>query len=348
MDTAYQDQEKAIKGVTKPTSRMAQKSLSELKNCHSGTSKPVPYSDGVTVVVVKKGHTAKFLDSNGQQGELLNFSVADKSASMLATLSDKTKHSKIVEGKTFLVRNFILKGGKITMSSKTSIMGKPSLEIPDEIRTSAVQLILPPSPEKKVAEVHTAPLRSICSVKGQVIKNEATRTVRVSGSETTIRTITIEENRSTIEITLWRELAELAINIGDTLQITHCLLNEWQGTKALNTTRNTTIQEIQPLEANVSGTVQALSLTETSWEVCLKEDNKEQYRDIVIEKDMMQNALSHIDEACLLTEEELENVLINRIPFKLQAVMMGSRILNLQLGILPAQQIPHPQFEKME
>lgn len=152
------------------TFRMAQKSLSELKNCHSGTSKPVPYSDGVTVVVVKKGHTAKFVDSNGQQGELLNFSVADKSASMLATLSDKTKHSKIVEGKTFLVRNFILKGGKITMSSKTSIMGKPSLEIPDEIRTSAVRLILPPSPEKKVAEVHTAPLRSICSVKGQVIK----------------------------------------------------------------------------------------------------------------------------------------------------------------------------------
>lgn len=241
MDTAYQDQEKAIKGVTKPTSRMAQKSLSELKNCHSGTSKPVPYSDGVTVVVVKKGHTAKFVDSNGQQGELLNFSVADKSAPMLATLSDKTKHSKIVEGKTLLVRNFILKGGKITMSSKTSIMGKPSLEIPDEIRTSAVQLILPPSPEKKVAEVHTAPLRSICSVKGQVIKNEATRTVRVSGSETTIRTIIIEENSSTIEITLWRELAELAINIGDTLQITHCLLNEWQGTKALNTTRNTTI-----------------------------------------------------------------------------------------------------------
>lgn len=102
------------------------------------------------------------------------------------------------------------------------------------------------------------------------------------------------------------------------------------------------------MEANVSGTVQALSLTETSWEVCLKEDNKEQYRDIVIEKDMMQNALSHIDEACLVTEEELENVLINRIPFKLQAVMMGSRILNLQLGILPAQQIPHPQFEIME
>lgn len=56
------------------------------------------------------------------------------------------------------------------MSSKTSIIGKPSLEIPDEIRTSAVQLILPPSPEKKVAEVHTAPLRSICSMKGQVIK----------------------------------------------------------------------------------------------------------------------------------------------------------------------------------
>lgn len=85
------------------TFRMAQKSLSEFKNCRSGTSKPVPYSDGVTVVVVKKGHTAKFVDSNGQQVELLNFSVADKSAPMLATLSDKTKHSKILVSGSFCV-----------------------------------------------------------------------------------------------------------------------------------------------------------------------------------------------------------------------------------------------------
>lgn len=56
------------------------------------------------MVVVKKDHTAKFGDSNGQQGELLNFSVADKSPPMLATLSDKTKHSKIVEGKTLPVK----------------------------------------------------------------------------------------------------------------------------------------------------------------------------------------------------------------------------------------------------
>lgn len=57
---------------------------------------------------------------------------------MLVIFFDKIKYSKIVEGKIFFVRNFILKGGKIIMSFKIFIMGKFSLEILDEIRISVV------------------------------------------------------------------------------------------------------------------------------------------------------------------------------------------------------------------
>ena len=148
--------------------RMPHKSILELKG--EKNSRAVPYSDGITIKVVKRGHIAKFTDSNGQEGELLNFSIADSSGAMLATLSDKTKHARIVEGRTLFIRDFILKGGKVAMSHKTTIMNNPRMEIPPSIEESAVQLIMPPSPVKKVAEAKTSPLRSICSIKGQIVK----------------------------------------------------------------------------------------------------------------------------------------------------------------------------------
>ena len=117
----------------------------------------MPYAEGVTVVVVKKGHVASFTESNGQQGQLLNFSVADKSGAILATLNDKTKHARIVEGKTLLIRKFILKGGKLALSHKTTTMGKPAMDIPSSVIENATYLILPPSPEKKVSDAQTAP-----------------------------------------------------------------------------------------------------------------------------------------------------------------------------------------------
>lgn len=147
---------------------MPHKSILELKG--EKNSRAVPYSDGITIKVVKRGHIAKFTDSNGQEGELLNFSIADSSGAMLATLSDKTKHARIVEGRTLLIRDFILKGGKVAMSHKTTIMNNPRMEIPPSIEESALQLIMPPSPVKKVAEAKTSPLRSICSIKGQIVK----------------------------------------------------------------------------------------------------------------------------------------------------------------------------------
>lgn len=50
----------------------------ELKDC-SNNSRAVTYAEGVTVVVVKKGHVASFTELNCQQGQLFNFSVAGKS-----------------------------------------------------------------------------------------------------------------------------------------------------------------------------------------------------------------------------------------------------------------------------
>lgn len=92
------------------------------------------------------------------------------------------------------------------------------------------------------------------------------------------------------------------------------------------------IQKIQPLEVTVKGSVEGLSLTETMWEVCVREEDKEGFKDLVIEKDLLRSALGRAEEVCLMTDEDIENSLINKIPFKINATMLGPRLLGLTLA----------------
>lgn len=74
---------------------MQEKSLEEL--LEEGKQKDtITYPNGkLTVRVAKVGHTAKFTGSNGVPGSMLNFSIADLTNVMMATLSDESQFNKI-------------------------------------------------------------------------------------------------------------------------------------------------------------------------------------------------------------------------------------------------------------
>ena len=50
---------------------MSQKTISELE----GGVRPQPYTGRITGKVIKVGHTAKFQNSSGVQGKMLNFKI---------------------------------------------------------------------------------------------------------------------------------------------------------------------------------------------------------------------------------------------------------------------------------
>lgn len=60
---------------------MAQKTISELEELPS--SRPTPISVSLMAKVIKIGHVAKFKTSNGEEAEIINFSLADKSGAIL-------------------------------------------------------------------------------------------------------------------------------------------------------------------------------------------------------------------------------------------------------------------------
>lgn len=98
---------------------MAQKTISELEEVPS--SRPIPISVSLMAKVIKIGHVAKFKTSNGEEAEMINFSLADKFGAILATCTDTSKDRMIKEGKTLHIREFILKNGKVAMSHKTKV-----------------------------------------------------------------------------------------------------------------------------------------------------------------------------------------------------------------------------------
>lgn len=86
----------------------------------------------LVVVVAKVGHTANFTGRSGTKCSMLNFSIADRTDCMLATLSDENQMMKIREGKTMQLRNFLVKRNRVVLSVHSKIMCAPPLNLTKE------------------------------------------------------------------------------------------------------------------------------------------------------------------------------------------------------------------------
>lgn len=148
---------------------MQYKTLKELLSCKAGDAAPYP-TTMVRVCVIKVGHTATFNSSNGEKGQMLNFSVADATEAMTATLSDETKFSQIREGRSLTLRNFLVKGTRLVLYKQTKIMAGQMVTVPKELSLKGIGIITPQSPKKSLKEILDAPVKSISTVQGEVVK----------------------------------------------------------------------------------------------------------------------------------------------------------------------------------
>lgn len=149
--------------------QMQYKTLKELLSTKTGDSAPYP-TTMVKVCIIKVGHIATFTSSNGEKGQMLNFSVADGTEAMTATLSDETKFSQIREGRSLTLRNFLIKGTRLVLSKQTKIMAGQMVTVPKELSIKGTSLITPQSPQKTLKEILDAPVKSIWTVQGEVVK----------------------------------------------------------------------------------------------------------------------------------------------------------------------------------
>ncbi|XP_062584965.1 uncharacterized protein LOC134246602, partial [Saccostrea cucullata] len=148
---------------------MLYKTLRDLQVSRPGDTAPYP-TTMVKVKVVKVGHTATFTNSNGDRGQIMNFSVADTTEAMLATLSDETKFNQIREGRSLTIRNFLVKGNRIIFSRQSKIMAGQAVAVPPNLASRGHTLIVPASPTKTLKEVMESSNKDVLTVHGEVIK----------------------------------------------------------------------------------------------------------------------------------------------------------------------------------
>ncbi|XP_065945134.1 uncharacterized protein [Magallana gigas] len=189
---------------------------------------------------------------------------------------------------------------------------------------------MPPSPTKTLKDAMSSPVREILTVQGQIIRDEAIKTVKVAQKDTKIRALTLEENGQTMELTLWRELSEQELKIGQYIEVTHCLVSEWLRKKSLNSTRNTTIKAVQPKDMVVTGNVEALSMTDTHCEMCVKEDDI--YKDFIVDLDMVRAQVQrYLEEAGTFNLQQLENMIVDKLLFPVKLVINGTTVISFEL-----------------
>ncbi|XP_062574672.1 uncharacterized protein LOC134236511, partial [Saccostrea cucullata] len=136
--------------------------------------------------------------------------------------------------------------------------------------------------------------------------DEAIKTVPVSNVDTKIRTLTLQDNDTQVELTLWRELVNQSITIGDYIEVSHCIVSEWQKRKTLNTTRNTAIKLF----------ILVLDAT---------------YKDYVVDISMIRTQLQRHRDVSQLSNEQMEDLIVQKFPFPVKFTTIGVNVQSIEL-----------------
>ena len=115
-------------------------SLAQLRGASSPRNTPLSKAIRVTVIKRKEEGSEKCM-----------FAVADKSGVIKAASYESSVADQLAVGNTYVIRNFSMGRNVVLLKSATSIV-KSHQEIPDHIRAQAMNLIDPPTPERKSVE----------------------------------------------------------------------------------------------------------------------------------------------------------------------------------------------------
>ena len=89
-------------------------------------------------------------------------------------------------------------------------------------------------------------------------------------------------------------------------------------------------QAVQPKDMVVTGNVEALSMTDTHCEMCVKEDDI--YKDFIVDLDMVGAQVQrYVEEAGTFNLQQLENMIVDKLLFPVKLVINGTTVISFEL-----------------
>ncbi|XP_061165364.1 uncharacterized protein LOC133174295 [Saccostrea echinata] len=303
--------------------------MKSLKEVFDGvTCASLPYTTAIKAVVCGVGEVKKYRNASGEQRQSVTIGLADSSMAVRGVLYDVSKMDTFKVGCTVMLLNSIIKKDavrSIVLTNRSKILKTGPVAVSESLRKEALEMACPPPAEMvDIKAVHTSPVKTVLTIRGQVVSEEMDRTVKVNGEETTVRSIKLRDATGTCRISLWRDMAKVKTTVGSHLEITNAVVQFYNEEKSLSTTSRSKMEEVETPEISQTVTFIAFEWVDDSFASLTSDDANGEYQEFTISRE----ALAH-NLRCEL--QEVEPSLLRKLPMTAKITTRENEIIEITM-----------------
>ncbi|XP_047235346.1 uncharacterized protein LOC124876526 isoform X2 [Girardinichthys multiradiatus] len=297
-------------------------SIKNLKNSGDTDKKPI------IAKVVQKSGLRTYETKTKEKKFFFYLGVADETDCIKVMVYGKERFKSLEEGRTYLFRKVLMDKEVMKVTKKTIFSKTRETEVSKDLELQTQMLVYNQSPVCSIMKIQSFDeMTSVVSVEGTVteISVEQVKLKRKRTKEKMIR-FQLKDKTGSIWITLWRKDMEQLreTSVGDFVKVINVKTSRYHETVYLNSTDFTRICKVQ------SAPVQNVTIEIVG---IIKSGRMESELEVLINNQVN----TFIIASPLLAEvlgvrlaDDLEDRLLEKIPFLVQAEIQGNKITDLK------------------
>ncbi|CAJ1057753.1 hypothetical protein KUCAC02_037001 [Xyrichtys novacula] len=227
---------------------------------------------------------------------------------------------RVAEGGAYFMKGHTLLGRSppftINVGSGTQFFQGSKIDCPAELHSRAEALLHPASPLVELRNCWAQ--QGLMSLEGVVVELSAVRKVESGKEAVPLRKLVLQQDTTTIKLSLWREAAVEPIIVGETIKLTHVKSLRTEYGIQVNTTNFTKVEKQQSSQTlDIIGVLKEGGATSTS-----------NPPDAVFEVLLQSGETMYIEEA--LWEAPFDDA-ISQGPLKVEASVTGKTITAIKI-----------------
>lgn len=214
-----------------------------------GGASSAPYTTALKVQICGIADIKNYRNANGEQRQSITVGFADHTMAVKGILYDVSKANVLRNGGTVMLLNVILKKDlkTLVMTNRSKVLktGPFQQAVPEYFLKQGQDLACPPPAELvAINKIKMSPVKTMVSIRGQVVSEEMERKVKVAGEDTAVRTLKIKDQTAACKVSLWRDLSKIKTTVGQHIELTNVIVQVCQEEKSVSTTSRTKLVEI--------------------------------------------------------------------------------------------------------
>ncbi|XP_052703444.1 uncharacterized protein LOC128179831 [Crassostrea angulata] len=301
--------------------------MKTLEEAFRGSSQSTPYASAIKVNVCGVGPVISYKNAGGEKRQSTVIGFADNTMAVKGVLYDSAKLHLMKEGQTVMLLNVILKndvGKSIVMTNRSKVLKTGPMEVPASLIQRGKDIACPPpAAEVNIKTVQTSPVKTLVTLRGQVVSEEIERSVRVNGEDTPVRTIKVKDASGSCKVSLWRDLCKEKTSVGRHISITNVVVQLYNDEKSVSTTSRTNIEEVDTPVIHRRVSFIGFEWLEENLASLTADDANGEYEEFKISSE----ALAHYLECQL---HEVESVLLCKLPLTAEITARENEIIEIK------------------